>query len=244
MTHERAPLTDIAGADASIFVEDIERYRFASRYVADKRVVDIACGTGYGSAMLVELGRAKLVHGLDASDVAIVHAAGTYRSPQLRFSLAKAEKIPLPDASVDVGVSMETFEHLSTPELLLRELRRVLVPGGLLIISTPRNDSETRLKPENPYHVREYAATEFRNYLEAFFASVAMWSQLTEYADDAARMLPSDESPLREALRSFVPQRARLWFRKSIGSRGLVAKHSRIVEGEDPRAAYQLAVCQ
>src|SRR5438093_11285431 len=115
MTHERAPITDIAAADGSIFVEDIERYRFASQYVADKRVVDIACGTGYGSAMLVELGRAKLVHGLDASDVAIVHAAGTYRSPQLRFALAKAEKIPMPDASFDVGVSMETFEHLSTP---------------------------------------------------------------------------------------------------------------------------------
>jgi ubiquinone/menaquinone biosynthesis C-methylase UbiE len=243
MTQERAPITDSSAATASTFVEDIERYRFASQYVTDKRVVDLACGTGYGAEMLVHIGHATVVHGFDASDVAIVQAAGTYRSPKLRFALGSAENIPLPDASVDVAVSMETFEHLPKPELLLRELRRVLVPGGILIISTPRNDTETRYRPQNRYHVREYSAREFRNYLEEVFTSVTMWSQLTEYADDAPLKLLSDRSPLRRMTRSFVPQRARRWFRESMGLRGMVPLHSRIIEGEEQQASYQIAVC-
>src|SRR5438094_2398117 len=244
MTHERGPITDSSAQSASVFVEDVERYRFASQFVAGKRVLDIACGTGYGAELLVRVGHALLVHAIDGSDEAIVQAAGTFRLPQLRFQRGKAEQIPVADGSVDVAVSMETFEHLQAPQLFLHELRRVLVPDGFLIISTPRNDSDTRYHPANPYHVREYSATEFRNALEAVFKSVTMWSQLTDYEDDTPAVFVSKQSPLGKFARTIVPLPARRWLRESMGFRGLQPKYSRIVEGEDPRAAYQIAVCQ
>jgi ubiquinone/menaquinone biosynthesis C-methylase UbiE len=226
----------------NVSIEDVERYRFASRYVRGKRVVDLACGTGYGANVLRENG-AMIVHGFDVSDVALVAAKGTYRWPELQFAFGDAEKIPLPDASVDAVVSIETFEHVSAPERMLREFRRVLVPDGVLIVSTPRNETESRFRPDNPYHVREYSAAEFRAALEAVFRRVEMWSQLSDYVDDVPAVISSDRSLIGRAARAALPVPLRRWLRRSLGSRGLTVAGSAITEGENLQAGYQIAVC-
>ena len=241
MTWERAEITD--DLSRSVCVEDVERYRFAAAYVEGKRVVDLACGTGYGSDMLIKKGHAAVVHAFDASDEAIAIAARTYGGPALHFSPGRAERIPLPNASVDVAISMETFEHLTDPNAMLREFHRVLVEGGTLIISTPRNDGPSRLCPDNPHHVREYSSAEFREQLEAVFPSVEIWSQVTDYEDDAPVALRPD-ALLGGAARALVPRRLRKWLRRAAGSRGLAATASRITAGENERAAYQIGFCR
>ena len=87
-------------ADQSTFWEHVYRYAFASRFVAGKRVLDIACGEGYGAAALQKAGAASVV-GVDASDLACSHARSKYG---LDARAGSAEQIPLPDNSVDVVI--------------------------------------------------------------------------------------------------------------------------------------------
>src|SRR4051794_25160393 len=120
-------------SNGGTFWEHIERYRFSLPYVRGKRVLDIACGEGYGSAALLK-GGAKAVTGVDVAEEACAHAREKYG---VNAIVGSAEAIPLPDASVDVVVSFETIEHVPNMNAFMAECHRVLVPGGRIIISTP-----------------------------------------------------------------------------------------------------------
>ncbi|HVO89598.1 MAG TPA: class I SAM-dependent methyltransferase, partial [Casimicrobiaceae bacterium] len=98
----------------AIWYEHWHRYCAASRIAAGKRVVDAACGEGYGSLLLA--GSAQSVVGVDIGAQAVEHARQRYRAPNLRFECASVTALPLPDASVDVVVSFETIEHLAEQE--------------------------------------------------------------------------------------------------------------------------------
>src|SRR5271170_5650885 len=101
----------LPGIPGEIAYEHWHRYAFAKRFVSDKRVADIACGEGYGSALLA--GIATSVVGIDLAPDAIAHARSHYAAlPNLRFQQGSVEALPLADASVDVVVSFETVEHL------------------------------------------------------------------------------------------------------------------------------------
>src|SRR5271169_2245284 len=141
---ERAVVTDIGrGAD---HLEDFTRYRFACSFVSGKRVLDVACGSGYGSALLSQEVGATCVMGVDASWEAL-NAARRFLAPgNVGFALSDAEQLPFCDGGFDVIVSMETLEHLRHPEVFLRELGRLLCAGGKAIISTPLNNSEARFQ--------------------------------------------------------------------------------------------------
>lgn len=115
--------------------EHLHRYAWASDVVAGKDVLDIACGEGYGSAMLAA--KAKSVIGIDVSDEAVAHATRTYVAGNLRFAAGDAADIPLPDDCVDVVVSFETIEHLERQDEMLSQVRRVLRADGVLVISSP-----------------------------------------------------------------------------------------------------------
>ena len=226
------------------FLIDVERYRFAARYVAGKRILDIASGAGYGSSMLLTSGGAASVIGVDCSAEAIAAAQDKYGSPRLQFYTGIAEEIPLSSESIDVAVSIETFEHLHNPTLLLRELHRVLVPGGVVMLSTPRNESATRLHPANPFHIREYSWDEFGETLQSVFPHHERWSQVTTYADPL--LSPSVDrasAPTRALLRKILPQRVRQGLRRAVGSPGLIPARSEITRGMDPLADVQVAIC-
>lgn len=140
-----------------IAYEHWHRYAFARRFVEGKRVLDVACGEGYGTALLGSI--AASVTGVDIDMASIDHARATYgEGKKVRFIASSCTGLPLPSASVDVIVSFETIEHLEAADQLamLIEFARVLAPSGLLIISSPnkRLYSDER-QYVNKYHLHE-----------------------------------------------------------------------------------------
>jgi SAM-dependent methyltransferase len=185
-----------------------ERYQFAGAYATGKSVLDIACGVGYGSQVLIDNGAARVVGG-DISPEAIGYAEQRYASPRVSFAIMAAEDIPLSTGSIDCAVSLETIEHIPNPRGFLRELDRVLKPGGTLVISTPNRATYGlgRDAPDNPYHTQEYTLEEFRELLSIHFERITVFSQrrlarrsrIAKMLDAFARRL--DRLGLRKLLR-------------------------------------------
>src|SRR5882724_11084792 len=146
------------------FWEHVHRYAFACRFVAGKRVLDIASGEGYGAAALQKAGAAHVI-GVDVSESTCSHARNKYL---LDARPGTAERIPLPDNSVEIVVSFETIEHVPDPHCFLDECVRVLAPGGRLVISTPNKEIYAgRLGARNQYHCSEMTDEEFASALRA-----------------------------------------------------------------------------
>jgi SAM-dependent methyltransferase len=142
----RATHTDIA---------HVRRYEWARGRVAG-RILDVACGSGYGTAMLAELGP---VTGVDRDEDALRLARS--RSSAAEFQRVELPELPFADASFDAVVSFETVEHVDDDVGFLREVRRVLRPDGALLLSTPNRDvTSPDGPPANPFHVREYRLDE------------------------------------------------------------------------------------
>lgn len=171
------PKTD-SGSD--VYKEHIERYIFAGQYVKNKRVLDIACGTGYGSEMLLS-GGAKEVYGVDISQLAIDEASESYVLENLKFKQGSAEKIEFPDNYFDVVVSFETIEHLDNRENFLREVMRVLRSDGIFIVSTPNRILTSCYlfykTPFNKFHKIEYKKKEFLLILNKYFEVIDFLGQ-------------------------------------------------------------------
>ena len=156
-------------------IEHLHRYAFAREYIEGKDVLDIACGEGYGSHMMSNI--AANVVGVDISPEVIAHARNRY-GDKVTFSVGSCTDIPLSSASVDVVVSFETLEHLAGHEQMLKEVKRVLRPGGVLILSSPDKLNYTILpKTQNPFHVRELSKEEFRSLVEKYFSHCYMFEQ-------------------------------------------------------------------
>ena len=227
--------------------ENIVRYRFASKYSKNLKVLDVACGSGYGTTMLATGGCAQYVVGIDAGLELGTYLVEHTLKGKTEFVLADALRTPVQDGSFDLVVSFETIEHVSDPSCFLGELRRVLRPGGIAIISTPLNNEPSRFTPDNPFHVREFSVDEFSVLLRSKFPQVEFWSQVTECADDIATFesgaLNSD-SALRLILRTIVPRSVRRIGRQALGSNGRRPVHSTIVHGIDARANVQIGICK
>lgn len=114
----------------------LARYQFASHYCAGKKVLDGACGTGYGAALIGQ--SAREVTGIDCSADAIDYAVRTYGNASIRFEKSFVELTPFASGSFDVVVSLETVEHTLCPESHMMEVARVLNPvDGVAILSVP-----------------------------------------------------------------------------------------------------------
>ena len=153
--------------EREIAYEHWHRYALARPLAARRRVLDAACGEGYGSALLARAGGQVL--GLDIGAEAIAHARARYGGePGLRFEQADVTALDaLPAASFELIVSFETLEHVEAQERLLDGFARLLAPGGLLLVSTPDKRVYTDLAgTRNPHHVREL----YRDQFEALLA--------------------------------------------------------------------------
>lgn len=164
---------------AEISYEHWHRYCWAAQFVAGKRVLDIACGEGYGTSFLAE--HASEVVGVDISSEVIAHASQAYFKANLHFYSGPADAIPIEGAALfDVVVSFETIEHLPADahERFVAEVRRLLKPGGLFLVSTP-NKHVYSDKPQyvNPFHLKEYYPREFIDFLGQSFRHVAIFGQ-------------------------------------------------------------------
>ncbi|MBI3402914.1 MAG: methyltransferase domain-containing protein [Acidobacteria bacterium] len=174
------------------------RYLFARPFVEQRRILDVACGTGYGLALLA--GSARAVVGADADFDALKtarSAATTMSDRSAAVVRSDACRLPFPDAAWDVVTSFETIEHLRDRAGFVREVRRVLAPEGVCVMSTP-NANYTRPvdgTPRNPFHVHEYDPAEFRVELGRRFAQVELLGQalssrfaVSPFWDDQQRM--------------------------------------------------------
>jgi SAM-dependent methyltransferase len=161
----------VPGVPGEIAYEHWHRYVFARRFVDGKRVLDAACGEGYGTALLGAT--AASVIGVDIDPSAIAHAQDRYGSrPGLRFEIGSVTSLPLTDRSIDVIVSFETIEHLPAEEQprMLAEFARVLTDDGLLVLSSPnkRRYSDER-NFRNPFHLHELYRAGLEQMLDATF---------------------------------------------------------------------------
>lgn len=170
-------LPDIEG---DIALEHFHRYAMARSLASDKRVLDVACGEGYGARILAEV--AASVIGVDIDPATIAHAKATYKRPNLHFCQDSCTSLNLQDSSIDLAVSFETLEHHAEHDVMLAELSRVLTPDGLLIISTPdkRHYSDDS-SFTNPFHVRELYSDEFIQLMSRHFQYTAFFGQRITY---------------------------------------------------------------
>ena len=160
------------------FWEHVYRYAFASRLVNGKRVLDIACGEGYGAAALQKAGATHVI-GVDISESVCLHAHKKYG---LDARPGTGEQIPLQDNSVDIIVSFETIEHVPNPNRFLDECFRILTAGGLLIISTPNKGIYSWGGAQNPHHCSEMTEEEFSSALLSRFRNCQFYTQHPDFA--------------------------------------------------------------
>lgn len=179
-------------AHARVFWEHIERYRFAKDFVRGKRVLDIACGEGYGSAALARAGAVSVI-GVDISPEICQHVREKYG---LDVLIGDAQAIPLPERSVDLIISFETIEHVDSPATFIAECSRVLSPDGMLIVSTPNRPVYSANGRQNPFHRVELDAEEFVALLHTRFRSVQLYTQFNKCAAWWSwRSLSAERSP-------------------------------------------------
>ncbi len=161
--------------------EHLHRYAISLDLVTNRSVLDLACGEGYGSHLLSK--RAGSVTGIDIDSSTIDNAAKKYIAPNLRFLTGSATVIPLQENSMDIIVSFETIEHLSDHETMMKECKRILKPGGLLIISTPnKNKYSGNTAQQNPFHLKELSGDEFTVLLQKYFTQVKLLNQYSLYS--------------------------------------------------------------
>ncbi len=149
-------------------------YEWIGARVAGGQVIDMACGEGYGSEVLSR--SAADVLGLDANPEAHEHARLRYRAPNLRFDRGLVEIYGEPGA-YDAVVFLQTIEHVQDPVAVLEHFRSLLRPGGRAYISTPNLLTLAppgAVKSDNPWHIKEYRAEEFRDLLTSVFGSVEL----------------------------------------------------------------------
>jgi O-antigen biosynthesis protein len=194
-----------------IRLEHYHRYAVVLEAVKGKVVLDVACGEGYGSSLLADV--AGFVYGVDISKEAISHASLTYRRSNLKFIHGSVLKLDFADDSFDAIVSYETIEHLAEQEKMLSEIRRVLRPDGILIISSPNRPVYSEDSGEhNEFHVKELDHKEFDTLLHSQFPEVRYYGQRLQISSVIQPLdtTPSESSVWSDNGEDLLPKAGRL----------------------------------
>jgi len=160
-------------------VEHLHRYAIAKEYCTGKKVLDIASGEGYGANLMGE--NALHVTGVDIDSSVIKNASEKYRRSNLIFKQGSIENIPLPNQSFDIVTCFETLEHITDHKKAIQEIKRVLKPGGLILISTPdKKNYSDAVGYANPFNKKELYIDEFRDLIKnSFHYSFYLYQRLT-----------------------------------------------------------------
>jgi 2-polyprenyl-3-methyl-5-hydroxy-6-metoxy-1,4-benzoquinol methylase len=148
-------------------------YEWVAARVGGLRVIDMACGEGYGAAVLAD--RAAAVVGVDANPEAHEHARLRYAAGNLSFERGMIETFAAP---CDAVVFLQTIEHVQDPGAVLDRFKRLVGRGGVVFVTTPNLLTIAppgAAKSDNPWHVREYRASEFAELGRAHFAGVELY---------------------------------------------------------------------
>jgi 2-polyprenyl-3-methyl-5-hydroxy-6-metoxy-1,4-benzoquinol methylase len=236
LTGERT-LPDVP-AENYWFQRHLTVYEWISARVGGCRVLDLACGEGYGSDVLART--AASVVGLDGNPEAHEHARLRYRRLNLRFERGMVENFGEP-GSYDAVVFLQTIEHVQDPQAVLVHVQRLLSPGGVAYVSTPNVLTLApagQEKSGNPWHIKEYRAEEFRELCRSVFGRVEVLGLFH------ARMLRAHAMALAvgwDAVhrRLGITERFYDWFTPAISSRDFALRQSRLDSALD-----FLAVCR
>ena len=188
----------------NIWQDHINRYFYVSQFTTGKVVLDIACGTGYGSYILSDKGKCKRVIGIDISQEAIRFAQNNYSKGNIEFLVGNAENVGLCTGVFDVIVSFETIEHLINYEHFLLELKRLLKKNGYLYISVPNREVGCAFCDPNyksslgKFHRHAFNLREFLSILREHFQVYRFLGQ---------RMVPKPSLifPFRKILKKITP---------------------------------------
>jgi len=176
----------VPGTEGEIAHEHWHRYFFAQRYVAGRRVLDVACGEGYGSALLSQA--ATDVVGVDIDTATVAHASATYADcSALRFVEGSATALPLPSASVDPIDSYETVEHPdeANQTRMTSESTRVMAPRVVGRVPSPnRPEYSDARNYANPFHLHELDRDELARLLDSAFPA-RRWFRQRRYFGSA-----------------------------------------------------------
>ncbi|MEB3220555.1 MAG: class I SAM-dependent methyltransferase [Candidatus Sericytochromatia bacterium] len=165
----------------------VATYDFAHAHVAGARVLDLGCGTGYGAARVAQV--AAHVVGADVCAEALAHATGHNAAPNLTYSLLPRDgALPFEAGAFDVVLSFQVIEHLANPHAHLREVSRVLAPGGTLLLATPNRHARLLpfQRPWNRWHPTEYDHQSLQTLLRVHFPDV----EVLDLSGDAAVVQP------------------------------------------------------
>ena len=166
----------IPGTSRITEIESFHRYYAAADLCRKCKVLDAASGDGYGSAILAS--RAQSVTGIDLNKEAVMEASRKYFNVNLEFVHGDVAAMPFADNSFDRVVSFETIEHIPDQKKFLSEVRRVLKPEGVLILSSPnKTPFRTRNKGQNDWHITELESDALLELLEGFFSKIRVYAQ-------------------------------------------------------------------
>lgn len=188
---------------------NLSGYVWAARQLgplAQRLVLDLSCGTGYGTDYLgASAGR---IVGIDCAPDVVAKSRLDYPRPNVTFLAMDGCALGFHDGSFDCIVSQDTIEHIHNDHIFVAELTRVLKPNGVLIIFTPHGKGRG-VTPDDPYHVREYTHQEFETLLAPHF-SLIRW-----YGRRQGHRLKNAERSM-DVLRKWDPQGLRNWVPRSI----------------------------
>jgi SAM-dependent methyltransferase len=188
-----------------IWYEHWARYAFALDLARGKRVLDAACGEGFGSAALARV--AHQVTGLDISAQAIVHAQARYGNvANLRYIQGDCTRLELPPASFDLAISIETLEHVAAQEDMVAGFARVLADDGVFIVSSPDKRTYSDITGfHNEFHVRELYREELLALLKTHFPEVRLFGQKLLFQ---SAIWSLDEGPSAAAVAAVTTEQA------------------------------------
>lgn len=194
-----AELLDADSTGQETFQLHLARYDFAASFVNGGRVLDCACGVGYGSARLAQMADGQpSVRGVDIDADAIAYADQVYASECVSFTCYDGAKFD--DEPFDSIVSFETIEHVPDPDALVGNLARLLKPEGVLLASVPITPSVD----VNPFHLHDFTKASFlslfrRHGLEAIdsMVQVQKWNPLTMVRGQEVRLNDMRQGLLR-----------------------------------------------
>lgn len=161
------------------FQEHIARYHKVTGYPLGPYVLDIACGSGFGSKLVAENGSS--VMGVDQNVHTIeINKENFSGIGNLNFQTGDAEKIAFPPNTFSSVISFETIEHLNNPEDFLIGVKKVLRSDGFFFLSTPNAliTKPVNGVPKNPYHIKEYTPEELKKLLSEYFEIISIFGQV------------------------------------------------------------------
>ncbi len=183
MAEERVVPTKVNESNKIEYEEHIKRYLFALNFVKEKFIgLDIACGSGYGTDLLIRKGAEKF-YGLDISPEAIKYAKEHFRCDGLEYIQSDALQIKFGPNYFDLIVSFESIEHLKreSGEKFVKILHNLLKKEGILILSCPNRDTYPENYDKNPFHLYEYSFAEILGLLKKYFPNIIIYCQEIRY---------------------------------------------------------------